>query len=130
MTMTYEQAQAPVRQRQTLRQILTGAAAFDGAMGVFCLAAATQIGSWLSVSTTSVRVTGVVFVVAAAEGVITLARSVRDVRWIVAANVLFAACCVGVLAFDDPNVVGAVLLAGGAACSAATAVVEHRLARD
>jgi hypothetical protein len=125
-----ERLVAPDRRRRTLRRIIAGAAPFDGAMGVFCLAAATQVASWLSVSTTSVRVTGVVFLVAAAEGVVTLARSVRDVRWIVAANGLFAATCLGVLAFDHPDVLGGVLLAGGAVCSGATAVAEHRLGRD
>ena len=129
MTTTYERVETHTQPRQTLRQIVTGAAAFDGAMGVFCLAAADQIASWLSVGTTSVRVTGAVFLVAAAEGVITLARSLRDVRWIVAANAVFAACCLGVLAFDDPNALGDVLLAGGAICSGGTALVEHRLAR-
>jgi len=129
MTTTYERVESPSRQRGALRQIISGAAVFDGAMGIFCLAAASQIASWLSVSPASVRVTGVVFLVASAVGVITLARSVHDVRWIVAANVLFAACCVGVLAFDDPNAIGAVLLAGGAICSGATAALEHRLTR-
>lgn len=116
--------------RTTLRRIIAGAAPFDGVMGVACLAAAGTIGSWLGVSSTSVRVTGVVFVLAAAAGVVTLAQSARDVRGIVAANAGFAACCLGVLAFDRPNALGAVLLAGGAICSAGTAVAEHRLARS
>src|SRR3954465_224820 len=68
-TTTYDQRLAPASdRRRLLRRIITGAAAFDAAMGVFCLVAASEIGDWLSIGTSAVRETGVVFLVAALVG--------------------------------------------------------------
>ena len=111
-----------------LRRMLTGAAVFDGAMGVACLAAASDFGRWLGVGTAAMRVTGGVFLLAAIAGAATLRRQVMDVRLIAGANLLFAAWCLVMLGVDSPNVLGVVLLLGAAATSGATAVAEHRLA--
>lgn len=108
--------------------MIGGAAVFDGAMGVACLAAAAEIGRWLAIGAAPTRVTGVIFLVAAAAGGLTLRRATTDVRWIAAANLLFAAWCLVVLGVDSPNALGVVLLLGGAATSSATAALEHRLA--
>lgn len=115
--------------RRTLRTIVAGAMPFDGVVGVACLAAASKFGDWLSISAGTVRATGAVFLVAAAAGAFVLARGVKDVRPIVAANALFAVWCLAALAFDEPNALGAALLAVSALASAGTAVVEHRLAQ-
>jgi len=111
-----------------LRRMLTGAAVFDGVMGVACLAAASEFGRWLAIGAAPVRVTGVVFLVAALAGVITLRRSRMDVRLIAGANLIFAAWCLVMLAVDSPNALGVVLLLGAAATSAGTAALEFRLA--
>src|SRR3954451_18199692 len=97
--------------RRTLRTIVAGAMPFDGVMGIACLAAAGKFGDWLSISAGTVRATGAVFLVAAAAGAFVLARGVKDVRPIVAANALFAAWCLAALGFAGPNAVGAALLA-------------------
>src|SRR3954469_12925923 len=112
--------------RRMLRTIVTGAMPFDGVMGVVCLAAASQIGDWLSVSAGTIRITGGVFLVAAVAGAFVLRRGVSDVRPIVAANAVFAAWCLLALGLDGPNAIGAALLAVSALASAGTAVVEHR----
>ena len=101
---------------------------FDGVMGVACLAAASEFGRWLAIGAAPVRVTGVVFLVAALAGVITLRRSRMDVRLIAGANLIFAAWCLVMLAVDSPNALGVVLLLGAAATSAGTAALEFRLA--
>jgi len=108
--------------------MISGAAVFDGVMGVACLAAASDFGRWLAIGAAPVRVTGAVFLLAAAAGALTLRRAALDVRLIAGANLLFAAWCLVVLAVDSPNALGAVLLAGAAVTSGATAFVEHRLA--
>lgn len=112
-----------------LKRVLTGAAAFDAGMGIACLAVAGTFGDWLSVSAGVVRATGGVFLVAAAAGVWTARRTSADVRAIVAANAIFSVWCLLVLATDGPNAIGAALLVVSAIVSAATALLEHRLAR-
>ena len=111
-----------------LRRMVTGAAVFDGAMGVACLAAASELGRWLAVGASPVRVTGGVFLLAALAGAVTVRRPTLDVRLIAGANLLFAAWCLAMIGLDSPNTVGTVLLAGAAATSAATAFAERRLA--
>ena len=108
--------------------MVTGAAVFDGVMGVACLAAASNFGRWLGLGAAPVRVTGGVFLLAALAGVVTLRRSSIDVRLIAGANLLFAAWCLVMLGVDSPNALGVVLLLGAAATSAGTAALEHRLA--
>jgi len=127
-TTTFDNRTATTTDRGPLRRMLTGAALFDGAMGVACLAAASDFGRWLAIGTAPVRVTGGIFLLAAAAGAFVLARGVKDVRPIVAANALFAAWCLVMLGVDSPNALGIVLLAGAAATSGATAIAEHRLA--
>jgi hypothetical protein len=112
-----------------LRRIIAGAMPFDGVMGVACLAGASRFGDWLSISTATVRVTGGVFLVAAAAGAFVLARGVKNVRPIVAGNVLFAAWCLAAVGFAGPNAIGAALLVVSAVAAAGTAVVERRLSR-
>ena len=109
------------------RRIVAGAVPFDAVMGAVCLAAAPTIGSWLSVDAGWVCVTGVSFAAAALAGVWTLRRPVPEVRAIVAANVLFAVCCLLVLGVGGPNLVGIALLIASAVAAAATAVAEHVL---
>jgi hypothetical protein len=111
-----------------LKRVITGAAVFDGAMGIACLAAAGTFGDWLSIPTGAVRATGGVFLVAAVAGAWTLRRRPADVRAIVGANAVFALWCLLLLAADGPNAVGASLLVVSVLASAATAVLEHRLA--
>jgi len=98
-------------------------------MGIFCLVDAGRIGGWLSVSSGAVRSIGVVFLIAAVAGVETLVMPRLGIRWIVGANLLFAAWCLGAIALDGPDAVGAAVLAVAAASSAGTAFVESRLAR-
>jgi hypothetical protein len=132
MTTTMHAASAPTSstsQRGLLRRIVAGAAPFDGVMGVACLAAAGRIGDWLAIGTTATRGTGVVFLAAAAVGLVTLRRQPLDARPIAAANVVFALWCLAVLLADSPNTLGVVLLAGSVVTAAATAAVEHRLGR-
>jgi len=128
-TTTYDNHTTMARQGDgRLRQMIAGAAVFDGAMGIACLAAAADFGRWLGVGTAPMRVTGGVFLLAAVAGAVTLRRQVTDVRLIAGANLLFAAWCLVMLGVERPNVLGVVLLAGAAATSGATAVAEHRLA--
>jgi hypothetical protein len=127
-TTTYDDRRALTdRDHGPLRKMLAGAAAFDGVMGVACLAAASEFGRWLAIGSAPVRVTGAVFLLAAAAGARTLRRPVMDVRLIAAANLLFAVWCLVMIGVDSPNVVGTVLLAGAAATSAGTAYAERRL---
>jgi len=112
----------------SLRRMVSGAAAFDAAMGIFCLVDAGRIGGWLSISDAAVREIGVVFLVAAVVGVETAVRPRLGIRWIVGANLLFAAWCLGTIVLDGPDAVGTALLAIAAASSAGTAYVERRLA--
>jgi hypothetical protein len=127
---TYGDTRATAGPRPALlRRVITGAAGFDGVMGVACLAAATTFSDWLSIPVAAVRVTGGVFLVAAVTGAWTARRSSVDVRAIVAANAVFALWCLLVLAIDGPNALGIALLVGSVLASAATAVLEHRLAR-
>jgi hypothetical protein len=126
---TYDDRSTTATQdRGPLRKMLAGAAAFDGAMGVACLAAASEFGRWLAIGAEPVRVTGGVFLLAAAAGVWTLRRPRMDVRLIAAANLLFAAWCLVMIGVDSPNAVGTVLLAGAAVTSAGTAYMERKLA--
>jgi hypothetical protein len=130
VTTSYSSTPTHIQSRQrTLRTMLKGAAAFDASMGVVCLAAASQIGSWLSISTGTVRATGAVFLVAAVAGVETLLMPRLGVKWIVGANTVFALWCVAAIAFDSPGVVGLAILAASAAASTGTAVTEHWLGR-
>jgi len=110
-----------------LRRLLGGAAVFDAGMGVACLAAADTIGGWLSISAPAVRSTSIVFFVAAAAGVHALRSKPIDVRWVAAANWLFATWCLGLIGAESPGALGDVLLAGAAATSAATALAERKL---
>lgn len=112
-----------------LRRIVAGAAPFDGVMGIVCLAAADRIGDWLEIGTAATVGTGVVFVAAAAVGVVTLRRERLDARPIAAANAVFALWCLLVLVEDSPNALGAVLLVLSILTAGATAVVEQRLGR-
>jgi hypothetical protein len=116
------------RRQSLVRRVITGAAPFDGVMGIACLAAAAQFGDWLSVGAGAIRATGVVFLAAAVAGVWTLRRPSLDVRAIVAANAVFAVWCLVVLATDGPNSFGEALLIVSAVASGGTAVAEHRLA--
>lgn len=130
-TTTYDDRRTTVAtDAGPVRRMLAGAAAFDGAMGVACLAAASEFGRWLAVGAAPVRVTGGVFVLAALAGVRTLRRPTLDVRLIAAANLIFAAWCLAMIGLDSPNAVGTVLLAGAAATSAGTAYAEHRLSAE
>ena len=130
VTTSYDPTTAPRAQwHPALRPILTGAAAFDAALGVFCLVDAERIGGWLSISGGAVRSIGVVCLVAAVAGIETVVMPRIGIRWIVGANLLFAAWCLGAIALDGPDAVGAAVLAVAAASSAATAFVEVRLAR-
>jgi len=129
-TTSYEQ---PATDRASwhpaLRPIVTGAAAFDAAAGIWCLVDAGRIGGWLSISSGAVRSIGVVFLIAAVAGVETLVMPRLGIGWIVGANLLFAAWCLGAIALDGPDAIGAAVLAVAAASSAGTAYVESRLAR-
>jgi hypothetical protein len=128
-TTTYDHTHPTTSQRHGLvRKIIAGAAPFDGAMGIACLAASTRFAGWLSVGTGTVRATGLVFLVAAAAGAWTLARPSLDVRWIVGANAAFAVWCVAAIGFAGPDAVGAAVLAVSAVAAAGTAVAERRLA--
>src|SRR3954465_8250137 len=130
VTTSYDQPDAGrASWHPTLRPIVTGAAASDAAMGIFCLVDPGRIGGWLSISSGAVRSIGVVFLIAAVAGVETLVMPRLGVRWIVGANLLFAAWCLGAIALDGPDAVGAAVLAVAAASSAGTAFVESRLAR-
>jgi hypothetical protein len=129
VTTSYQQPvqAAPAKKQRVLRQALTGGAVFDAAMGVSCLAAASTIGDWLSVSTAVVRVTGAVFLLASVAGVETLLRPSIGTRWIVGANAAFAAWCLVAIGLEAPGVVGGSILAAATAASAGTAVTEHWL---
>jgi hypothetical protein len=130
-TTTYDRRHVTTSQRHgLLRKVVAGAAPFDAVMGVACLAAASRFGGWLSVGTGTVRVTGLVFLVAAAAGAWTLARPSLDVRWIAGANVAFAGWCVAVIGYADPNAVGTAILAVSAVTAAGTALVERGLGRS
>src|SRR3954454_10127960 len=98
-TTTYDdRAAATPPANAQLRRMLTGAAAFDGAMGVVCLAVASDLGRWLGIGAEAVRVTGGVFLLAALAGAVTLRRPRMDVRLIAGANLVFAAWCLVMLA--------------------------------
>lgn len=128
-TTTYGDTRTAARaERGLLTRVVTGAAAFDAGMGIACLAAAGSFGGWLSIPVVAVRTTGVVFLVAALTGAWAARRSAADIRPIVAANAAFALWCLVVLAADGPNVLGAGLLSVSVLASAATAVLERRLA--
>jgi len=127
-TTPYERRmQTSPRRRHALQQMLAGGAAFDGAMAVFCLAAASSIGDWLSLSTGVVRVTGAVFLAASIAGVETLLRPALGTKWIVGTNAAFAVWCVVAIGIATPGVVGLSILAAATAASAGTAVTEHWL---
>lgn len=110
-----------------LRPMIAGAAVFDGAMGIGCLALADRLADWLSISTGTVEVTAAVFLLAAVTGGFTLLRRRFDVRWIMEANLVFAAWCLAVVGFDSPNGIGIALLVVSAVAAAATALAERRL---
>ena len=130
VTTSYDQpATTRAHWHPALRPMLIGAAAFDALMGVFCLVDAGRIDGWLSISSVAVREIGVVFLVAAVAGIETVVMPRLSIRWIVGANLLFAAWCLGTIALDSPDAVGAAVLAVAAASSAGTALVEHRLSR-
>jgi hypothetical protein len=129
MTRTYDGPAAIDGQRGKLRQLVTGAAGFDTAMGIFCLAASGRIGGWLSLSTADVRITAGVFLLAALTGAVTAIRGSRDVRAIMAANLVFAAWCLAMLG-GGPNALGVVLLIGSALSAVGTAALEQRTSRQ
>jgi drug/metabolite transporter (DMT)-like permease len=110
-----------------LRPFIFGASILDAALGIVCLALASRLADWLALSETSVLVTGGVFLLAAVVGDVTLLRRRLDVRWIIEANLVFAAWCLAVVGFDSPNALGVVLLVGSAVAAAATALAERRL---
>lgn len=126
---SYDAQVTPGSRRGQLRRMIAGAAVFDGAMGIFTLAAASAVGDWLSIGTAPARITGGVFVVAALVGAATLRQRRFDVRGIVAANAVFAAWCLVVLGLDGPNAVGAALLIVSAVASGGTAISEWVLSR-
>jgi hypothetical protein len=123
-TVTTRSARHPM-----LRPVLAGAAAFDAAMGVWCLVDADRFAGWLSISTGAVRAIAVVFLVAAVTGAETLLMPRLGTRWIIGANLLFALWCLGAIAFDGPGGIGATVLAIAAVSSAGTACLERRLSR-
>src|SRR3954453_13403649 len=124
-TTSYDQQVTPAISRQRLlRKLIAGAAVFDGAMGIVCLVAAPDLGGWLSLGTSAVRTTGVVFLVAGAVGAQTARSTALDVRWIAAATRGFAAWCVALLAAGDPGTLGVALLAASVVASIGTAVTE------
>jgi hypothetical protein len=130
VTTSYDQPVNPrARWHPALRSIVTGAAAFDAALGIFCLVDAGRVGGWLSISSGAVRSIGVVCLIAAVAGVETLVMPRLGIRWIAGANLLFAVWCLGAIALDGPDAAGGAVLAVAAASSAATAYVEARLAR-
>ena len=112
-----------------LRRMVAGAAAFDAAGGVFCFAAAAELARWLSIPRSAAYVTGAIFIAAAAAGGLTLRREPFRVARIVAANELFAAWCLLMLAIDDPNSLGMAMLGVAALSSAGTGAAEALLAR-
>src|SRR3954451_25443808 len=130
VTTSYDQPDAAgASWHPALRPIVTGAAAFDAAMGIFRLVDPGRIGGWLSISSGAVRSIGVVFLVAAVAGVETLVMPRLGIRWIVGANLLFAAWCLGAIALDGPDAIGTAALAARAASGAGPAGVEARLSR-
>ena len=128
-TATTPYSPAVPQRSSKLRQMLTGAAAFDGAGGIFCIAAAGSLADWLSVPRAAAYVTGVIFLVATGVGAMTVRRDPLKVGWIVAANELFALWCVLVLAMDDPSSLGVALFVIATVSSAATGLAELRMAR-
>src|SRR4051794_41883830 len=75
----------------SLRRMVSGAAAFDAAMGIFCLVDAGRIGGWLSISDAAVRGMGGVFLVAPLVRVETAVRPRLGLPGVVGAKPLFAA---------------------------------------
>lgn len=128
MTTSYDARTAPPH-TSMLRRMLAGAAAFDAVGGVFSFVAAGHVARWLSVPRGSIYTIGALFLVAAGAGVLALRREPTSVTAIVAANELFAAWCLVVLATDGPNALGAALLGIAAASSAGTGVAEHLIGR-
>jgi hypothetical protein len=129
MTTSYD-ARTAVRRTTMLRRMLAGAATFDLAGGIFCFAAATDLGGWLSIPRGFVEATGALFLAASVAGFVTLRREPLRVGAIVAANELFALWCVLMLATSGPNALGIVLLAVATASSAGTGIGELLLARQ
>lgn len=129
VTTSYDHSPARTAAHPLLRPTLTGAAALDAAMGIWCLVEAGRFAGWLSIGEGAVRSIGVVFLVAAVAGLDTLLMPRIGMRWIVGANLLFALWCLGAIAFDRPSAVGTTLLAVAAVSSAGTAWLERRLSR-
>src|SRR4051794_22008102 len=123
LTTSYD-APATGTRTSMLRRMLAGAAAFDTAGGIFCLAAASDIARWLSITPGAVYGTGAVFLVAGAAGALTLRREPLRVSWIVGANELFALWCLLILAADGPNALGVALLSVATVTSAITGAAE------
>src|SRR3954447_597380 len=121
MTTPYDAAAVAAR-TSMLRRMLAGAAAFDVAGGVLCLAAADELAGWLSIPRGAAYVTGAIFFTAAALGVVTLRRERLKLGWIVGANELFALWCLLMLASDSPNALGVALLLVATLTSAGTGV--------
>jgi hypothetical protein len=117
--------------RPMLRRMLMGGAGFDLAMGFATLVAAADFARWLAIDASGVRVTGAIFLAAAAAaaGAFALRRPVPDVRPVVAANAVFGLWCIALIVADSPNALGTALLVGAAITSGATAAAEHRLGR-
>jgi hypothetical protein len=129
VTTSYDTSPTTTATHPLLRPTVAGAAAFDAAMGIWCLVDAGRFAGWLSISAGAVRAIGVVFLVAAIVGLETVLMPRIGTRWILGANLLFAVWCLGTIAFDGPDGLGATLLAVAAVSSAGTAWLERRLSR-
>jgi hypothetical protein len=128
LTTPYD-ASATGRRVPGLRRMLAGAAVFDAAGGIFCLAGAGELARWLSISRGAGYATAVAFLAASAAGALALRRDATTVAPVVVANEVFAAWCLLLLAVDSPNAVGVALLTVAAVTSAATGAAEMWLAR-
>jgi hypothetical protein len=129
VTTSYDHSPGTTSGHPLLRPTVAGAAAFDAAMGIWCLVDAGRFAGWLSISDAAVRSIGVVFLVAALVGLETLLMPRVGTRWIIGANLLFAVWCIGAVIADGPDAVGTTLLAVAAVSSAGTAWLERRLSR-
>lgn len=128
LTTSYD-VPATSRREPALRRMLAGAAAFDAAGGVFCLAAAAELARWLSIPRGAVYATGALFVAAAAAGAVTRRRSPLKLGWIIGANELFALWCLLLLVLAGPNALGTALLLVATLSSAGTGAAQLLLAR-
>ena len=122
-------APATAHRLSALRRMLAGAAVFDAAGGVFCLAFASNIARWLSIPRGDAYTIGGLFLVAAVAGALTVRRDPINVGWVAAANEAFALWCLLVLVLGGPNALGAALLVIATLSSAGTGAAEIMLGR-